>query len=84
MIKKRETALDRKIEEFGASADDRQAQDSVNPIKAKRDYKAVRVPFNRYEYEQLVQGAELTGRSKLNFIRFAILRYSKELQSGEK
>lgn len=83
MIKKRGTALDRKIEEFGASADDSQTQDSVKPIRAKRDYKAVRIPFNRYEYEQLVQGAELTGRSKLNFIRYAILRYAKELQSGK-
>jgi hypothetical protein len=50
---------------------------------AIRDYKAIRVPFNEYEYQQLVQGAALSGRSKLNFMRHAMLVMAKELQVGK-
>lgn len=50
---------------------------------AIRDYKAIRVPFNEYEYQQLVQGAALSGRSKLNFMRHAMLVMAKELQTGK-
>jgi hypothetical protein len=32
------------------------------------------------EYEQLVKGARLSGRSKLNFLRYAMLKLTKELQ----
>jgi hypothetical protein len=49
---------------------------------AKRDYNAIRVPFNEYEYNELTKGAELSGRSKLNFIRLAILNQSKIEQGG--
>jgi len=47
---------------------------------AIRDYKAMRVPFNEHEYQQLVKGAQLSGRSKLNFMRYAMLKLAKELQ----
>lgn len=44
---------------------------------AKRDFNAIRVPFNEYEYNELIKGADISGRSKLNFIRTAILNQSK-------
>jgi hypothetical protein len=47
---------------------------------ANRDYKAMRVPFNQYEYEQLVAGSKLSGRTKLNFMRYAMLKLAKEMQ----
>lgn len=50
---------------------------------ANRDFKAMRVPFNEYEYEQLLKGAKLSGRTKLNFMRYAMLKLSKELQEEE-
>ena len=58
------------------------AENQINTLNknAIRDFKAIRVPFNEFEYQQLAQGAELSGRTKLNFIRYAILQLSKELQ----
>lgn len=50
---------------------------------ANRDFKAMRVPFNEYEYEQLLKGAKISGRTKLNFLRYAMLKLSKELQEEE-
>lgn len=50
---------------------------------ANRDYKAMRVPFNQYEHEQLELGAQLSGRTKLNFMRYAMLKLVKELQDEQ-
>jgi hypothetical protein len=47
---------------------------------AIRDFKAMRVPFNQYEYEQMEAASTLSGRSKLNFMRYAMLKLAKELQ----
>ena len=44
---------------------------------AIRDFKSIRVPFNEYEYRVLDEAAKRSGRSKLNFIRWAILQMSK-------
>ena len=49
---------------------------------AIRDYKALRVPFNEYEYQQLAKGAALSGRSKLNFMRYAMLKLVRELEES--
>jgi len=48
--------------------------------KAKRDYKAIRVPFNEYEFEQLEVLANKTGRSKPNAIRWAISKMAEDVQ----
>ena len=45
---------------------------------ANRDFKAIRVPFNEYEYNMLDAGSSKTGRTKLNFIRYAILKLTEE------
>jgi len=69
-----------------------QAEGGATTIQAKapeldqnaiRDYKAMRVPFNQHEYEQLEIGSRLAGRSKLNFIRYAMLKLAKEMQDEE-
>jgi hypothetical protein len=43
----------------------------------------MRVPFNQYEFEQLEMASKLSGRSKLNFMRYAMLKFAKEIQEGE-
>jgi len=48
-----------------------------------RKFKTMSVPFNEYEYDQLLKGAKLTGRSKLNFMRHAMLTMAKELQEED-
>jgi hypothetical protein len=72
------------IEAFAAGA-----EGGAGPVKqlgldqtAIRDYKAIRVPFNEYEYRQLEVAAKLSGRTKLNFIRYAMLQLAKEVQEG--
>ena len=49
---------------------------SLDP-NAKRNYKNINVPFNEYEYNLLNDAAQKLGRTKLNFIRWAISEMSK-------
>ncbi|CAB5680647.1 hypothetical protein K1Y38_23135 [Serratia marcescens] len=82
MVKRREpvvspAAVEKRIEEFAAAADH-----VVTPLKqtdseAPRDYKAIRVPFNQYEYELLEKLCKKTNRSKLNMIRHALKFYDE-------
>lgn len=79
MIKRRESTaqtldpeLARKIESFGSSAESRENPENQLDPNAKRDFKAIRVPFNEYEYRRLERVAQKTGRSKLNLIRWAV------------
>ncbi len=77
------------IEAFVAGAEDGPLIPLAQPItevkpalnqNAIRDYKAIRVPFNEYEHQQLEIASQLSGRTKLNFIRYAILKLAKEMQ----
>ena len=45
---------------------------------AKHDLKAFGVSFNEYEYRLLEKASRATGRSKLNFIRYAIIKVAEE------
>jgi len=78
------------VEAFAAAAEGRGGESQSIQIKepganpsAIRDYKAMRVPFNQYEFEQLEMASKLSGRSKLNFMRYAMLKFAKEIQEGE-
>ena len=55
---------------------------TLNP-DAKRDFKAIRVPFNEYEYRQLEALAKATGRTKLNAVRWAILQMAAEVEDSK-
>ena len=85
MIKRRESPartldpeLARQIESFGADADSGEnPQNELDP-RAKRDFKAIRVPWNEYEYRTLERVAAKTGRTKLNLIRWAVLQLADE------
>ncbi|GBO89241.1 hypothetical protein [Marinobacter salsuginis] len=46
---------------------------------APRKYKKLNVPFNEFEYGVLETAANNSGRSKLNFIRWAILKAAEEI-----
>ncbi len=74
------------VEAFAAAADGgsrHQPEQFLDP-NAKRDYKAIRVPFNEYEFSKLEELAQRTGRTKLNAIRWAILKLSEEEEKGTK
>ena len=80
MVKRREpqaTVLptNDQIEVFAAGADGgaENTRPAIN-TNAIRDFKAIRVPFNEYEYNLLEDVAKKTGRTKLNVIRWAILK----------
>jgi len=95
MVKRREpqaTAARREptaeqIEAFAAAADGGSvkatsvvASKPVLDPNANRDYKAIRVPFNEFEFSKLEELASLTGRTKLNLIRWAMLKLAEEVQ----
>ena len=80
MVKRRSpetptTDADR-IEAFANQADGGEAM-KADP-NAPRDYKKINVPFNEYEYEILEEASERTGRSKSNFLRWAMIKAAKE------
>lgn len=98
MVKRREPKAStpkpsaEQIEAFVAGAEDgplvpsAQLKTNVKPAlnqNAIRDYKAIRVPFNEYEHQQLEIASQLSGRTKLNFIRYAMLKLAKEMQEDE-
>ena len=75
----------KKVEEFADRVDEVPVKDRMGrgrPPKAagaKRDFKAISVPFNQAEWEVLEEAAEKAGRSKNNFIRWAIAEKAKGL-----
>jgi hypothetical protein len=75
------------IEEFAAGAEGGGSFEKLKAPEldqdANRDYKAIRFPFNQYEYEQLEIASKLSGRTKLNFMRYAMLKLAKEIQDGQ-
>ncbi|MDF1583625.1 MAG: hypothetical protein P1P78_09980 [Methyloprofundus sp.] len=73
------------IEAFAAGVDGSniESKEKILDQNAPRTFKTMSVPFNEYEYEQLVKGINLSGRTKLNFVRYAMLKLSKELQDGD-
>jgi hypothetical protein len=70
------------IEAFASGADGgttpKQDLNVTLDPEANRDYKAIRVPFNEYEYNILEAAARKTGRTKLNYIRWAILKLAED------
>ncbi|MCF7970271.1 MAG: hypothetical protein K9L22_03780 [Methylococcaceae bacterium] len=74
------------IEAFAAGVDGGNATPKEKTLdqNAPRNFKTISVPFNEYEYEQLVKGINLSGRTKLNFVRYAMLKLAKELQDEAK
>lgn len=72
-----------KIEDFASRVDEVTKSGRMGrPPKApgkKRDYKAISLPFNQAEWEILERAAEKSGRSKNNFIRWAISKAAEEL-----
>jgi len=71
------------IEEFAGGVDggnNIKPKEKVLDQNAPRTFKTISVPFNEYEYEQLLKGSGLSSRSKVNFIRFAMVKLAKELQ----
>jgi hypothetical protein len=67
---------DDRIEAFANQADGGEVK-KADP-NAPRDYKKINVPFNEYEYAILEEASDRTGRSKLNFLRWAMLKAAKE------
>jgi len=75
------------IETFAAGADDgtikqKKGLPKLDP-NAKRDFKAISLRLNEYEMLKLEDGCRATGRTKLNFIRYAILKLTAEIQSED-
>ena len=69
---------DAQVAAFAAGADRKaDADPALNP-DAPRNFKAMRVPFNEYEHGLIEALAKKTGRSKLNLIRWAVLRLADE------
>ena len=85
LVKPQPTA--EQIEEFAAGAEGGASFEKPKAPEldqdANRDYKAIRFPFNQYEYEQLEIASKLSGRTKLNFMRYAMLKLAKEIQEEQ-
>jgi hypothetical protein len=75
----------KQIEAFAAGVDEYKTETTIIlDQNAPRKFKTISVPFNEYEYEQLSEGIKLSGRTKLNFVRYAMLKLVKDLQEEDK
>lgn len=77
---------DEQIEAFasGVNGDNSKPIIDILDQNEPRKFKTISVPFNEYEYKQLLEGIKLSSRTKLNFIRYAMLTLAKELQEEDK
>ena len=85
MIKPRKSHDDKadnesRVEQFAAAADGAPTR-NLEP-SAPRTHKKINVPFNEYEFQQLEEAAVRAGRSKLNFLRWAMLEQAKRDVQG--
>ena len=69
------------LEKFAQGADGGGMK--TNP-HAPRNFKAVRLPFNEYEWDRLEVGCQITGRSKLNLLREAMLAFVDATETDQK
>jgi hypothetical protein len=92
MVKKRvlQPATDnaKAIDQFVSQADsvgggiEQPLQRQLDP-NAPRTFKGIRVPFNECEHSQLEEAVKISGRSKLNHIRFALQKYHAGLKKEQ-
>jgi len=85
MVKRRENHqvkanYEKQVEAWAAGADGASTQD-LDP-SAPRTHKRINVPFNEYEFQQLEEAAKRSGRSKLNYLRWAMLEQAKKDLEG--
>jgi len=66
---------DARIEAFASGADGARTR-KLDP-EAPRTHKKINVPFNEYEFQQLERAALKTGRSKLDYLRRAMIEQAK-------
>lgn len=79
MVKRREKTLtEHDVETFAAGAE-APAPVKINP-NAKRNFKSVRMNFNEYEYNKLVELASKTNRSHMGAIRWAVVYLADNYQ----
>ena len=69
------------VERFAEGAD--HIENVKRDPNAPRTFKALRLPFNEYEWAKLEEGCERTGRSKLNFLRRAMLSFVDATDENE-
>jgi len=67
------------IEAFAAGAETAPVTPTLDPT-APHNFKALKVGFNEYEYQALEAASRKSGRSKLNFIRHAMLKMAEEME----
>lgn len=79
MPKQRKTnSIEKKIQQFVSQAD---AEETVSSDRnAKRDYKAINLPLNKWEFDMLEKYSKKTNRTKLSFIRNAIMETIENMQ----
>lgn len=80
MVKRREQRRqnadrEKQIEAFAAGADGAPTR-NLEP-SAPRTHKRINVPFNEYEFQRLEEAAKRSGRSKLSYLRWAMLEQVK-------
>lgn len=69
------------VEAFAAGAESAPPVVQAIDPTAPRNFKALKLGLNEYEYQILEEASRKAGRSKLNFIRHAMLTMAKEMNS---
>lgn len=80
MVKRRESRQteiehEKQVDLWASGADGAPTR-NLEP-SAPRTHKRINVPFNEYEFQKLEEAAQRAGRSKLNYLRWAMLEQAK-------
>lgn len=85
MVRRRDNQMmsqnhEKQIEQFADGADGAPTR-NLEP-SAPRTHKRINVPFNEYEFKKLEEAAQRAGRSKLNYLRWAMLEQARRDSEG--
>ncbi len=83
LVKPEPTAEQVEVFASGVDGGDKKHEPVILNPDEPRKFKTISVPFNEYEYDQLTKGTKLSARTKLNFVRYAMLKLAKELQEQD-
>ena len=72
------------FEKYSNSADNEDKTPIALDPEAKRDFKAIQFNFNQYEFERVEEARIAARRTRVSFIRTAMLKLADELLGDKK
>ena len=79
MVRTRKTGTTPDLDAVARFGKEAEVKGPLKNPHAPHNFKSVRLPFNEYEWDILEEGCAITGRSKLNLLREALIESALRL-----